>query len=84
MTNAQTDGENAGQIIRRRGGEIVEGMGKKSRGKRALRKKMLIIDDRSHYMYENKQKDDNFPDENGDILCKRHDILYKGILILGN
>ena len=31
MTNAKTDVENAGQIIRRRGGEIAEAEGKKVR-----------------------------------------------------
>ena len=41
MTNAQTDAENAGQIIRRRGGEIVEAEGEKSRGGGEHPKKML-------------------------------------------
>jgi hypothetical protein len=39
--NAQTDAKNAGQIIRRRGGEIVEAEGQKSGGGKGAPKKML-------------------------------------------
>ena len=39
--NAQTDAENAGQIIRRRRGQIVDMLGKKSRAGTEQPKKML-------------------------------------------
>ena len=44
MTNAQPDAENAGQIIPRRGGCMVAAAGKKWRGGRAGKKKLITIE----------------------------------------
>jgi hypothetical protein len=74
--------ENAGQIIRRRGGLIVEAEGEESHRERALKKKMLINDERSRNVYENKQKDDNLPSKKDDISTQLHDILYRNKRIL--
>jgi len=38
---------------------------------------MLINDDQSRYVYENKQKDDNMPDEKGDISYRSTRFLQK-------
>src|SRR5271157_112915 len=65
MTNAQTDAENAGQIIPRRGGSRVAAGGKKGRG--GSREKE-INHDRSRNLYENKQNDDNLPGKKGTFL----------------
>ena len=46
-------------------------------GEASSEKKMLINDDRSQYIYENKQKADNFPDEKDDISTQSHDIYTK-------
>jgi len=47
---------------------MVAAEGKKSYGRASRGKKMLIIDDRSRNVYENKDKDDNFTEEKGDIF----------------
>ena len=43
---------------------------------------MLINDERSRNVYENKQKDDNFTEKKGDISTQRNDILYRSTRIL--
>jgi hypothetical protein len=45
------------------GGFHGGGGGERSRGERALKKKMLINDERSLNVYENKRKDDKFSNE---------------------
>ena len=47
---------------------MVAAEGGKRPGGRAGEKKMLIIDDRSRNVYENKQKEDNFTDGKADIF----------------
>lgn len=54
---------------------------KESSRKQAL-KKMLINDDRSHYMYENKQKTDNLRVAKDDIYTQLEDISAKNTRIL--
>ncbi len=39
-------------------------------------KKMLINDERSRNVYENKRNNDNVADKKGDISTQRSDILY--------
>jgi len=56
--------------------------GKRCRGERALKKKMLINDEGSRNVYENKQKDDNLVEEKGDISTQRNNILHKSTGIL--
>ena len=77
-TKAQTDAENTGQIIQRRG--RVHGRG--GRGIVALgtrtEKKMLVNDERSRNVYENKQKDDTFTEIKSDISTQLSDILCRG------
>jgi hypothetical protein len=64
MTNAQTEAENAGRIIRRRGGSrVAAGGGKARRGR-----EKEINHDRSQYLYENKQNDDNLPGKKATFL----------------
>ncbi len=72
----------AGQIIRRREGFMVAAEGEKWRGGASREKKMLINDERSRNVYENKQKDDNFTEKKGDISTQRNDILCKSTRIL--
>jgi hypothetical protein len=43
---------------------------------------MLINNERSRNVYENKQKDDNLPTINDDIFAQRYDISYKHTRIL--
>jgi hypothetical protein len=69
--------ENAGQIIRPRGGEIVAAEGEKSRGECAPSKKMLKDGDQSHYVYENKGNNDKMPDKMSDIYVEVTRILQK-------
>jgi hypothetical protein len=57
------------------------GGGKVARGT-SREKKMLINDERSQDVYENKQENDNFTEEKGDISTQRNDILYKVTHIL--
>jgi len=72
-------GKNTGQIIRHREDSIVAAEGEKWRGGASPEKKMLIIDEGSRNVYENKQKDDNLPEEKGDISTQRNKILYRNI-----
>jgi hypothetical protein len=64
MTNAQTDEENAGPIIARRGGCRVAAAGKKWRAGGGKE----INHDRSQYLDENKQNDDNLPGKKATFL----------------
>jgi len=66
----QTEVEKAGHIIRCREGAIVAAEGEKCRGERALKKKVLINDERTLNVYENKQKDDNLSAVKGEIFAK--------------
>jgi hypothetical protein len=61
--------ESFGDVVRESGnGAVIDGQiigrfdrvggGEKSRGERALKKKMLINDERSRNVYENKQRND--------------------------
>jgi hypothetical protein len=70
LANARTSAENAGQIIRRRGGSSVAAEGEKWRGERALKKKMLINDVGTSYVYENKQNDDTLSTIKDDIFAQ--------------
>ncbi len=81
-TNAQTDTENAEQILRRRGRFHRRGGGGKVARGASTEKKMLINDERSRNVYENKQKDDTFTDKKGDISTQRSDIFYRSTRIL--
>ena len=45
-------------------------------------KKMLIIDERSRNVYENKQKDDTFTEIKSDISTQLNDILYRRTPVL--
>jgi hypothetical protein len=45
-------------------------------------KKMLIIDERSRNVYENKQKDDTFTEIKSDISTQLNDILCRGTQVL--
>ncbi len=45
-------------------------------------KKMLINDERSRNVYENKRKNDNLPDKKSDISTQRSDIFYRSTRIL--
>jgi len=65
LTNAQNDAENARQIIRYREVQSSKWRRKVARGA-SPEKKMLINDERSQYMYENKQKDDNLSTAKGE------------------
>ncbi len=56
--------------------------GEKWRGGRALKKKMLINDERSRNVYENKQKDDDFTEGKRDISTQWNDISYRSTHIL--
>jgi len=56
--NGQTDAENARQMVRSREAQSSQWRRKVARGA-SPEKKMLINDERSQYVYENKQKDDN-------------------------
>lgn len=80
--NSHTDAEDAGQIVRRRGGDIVAAKGKKSREEQARKEKDVIYDERSHYIYENKQKVDNFPGEKDDISTQLDAIYTENTRIL--
>ena len=81
-TNAETDMEDVGQIIRRRKAQIVEAKGeKKSRRGRATQKDVKN-DDRSGNVYESKGPDDKMPDTKGDISAQSHAILLRNRRIL--
>jgi hypothetical protein len=64
MTNAQADAEDAGRIIRLRGGSRVAAGGKRRTGGREKE----INQDRSRNLYENKQNDDNLPGKKATFL----------------
>jgi hypothetical protein len=81
-TKAQTDAENTGQIIRRRGRFHGRGGGRRVALGGRTEKKMLIIDERSRNVYENKQKDDTFTEIKIDISTQLNDILCRGTHVL--
>jgi hypothetical protein len=62
FTLARTDAESEDRLSGAGGGHGGGG-GEKSRGERALKKKMLINDERSLNVYENKRKDDKLSDK---------------------
>jgi hypothetical protein len=65
LTNVQNDAENARQIIRY--GEVQSSKWRRKVARGASpEKKMLINDERSQYIYENKQNDDNLPTAKGE------------------
>jgi hypothetical protein len=73
--------KNAGQIIQRREGPIVEAEGKKSHwGASPL--KDVKNEDRSGNVYENKGSSDNLPDTKDDISARLHAILHRETRIL--
>jgi hypothetical protein len=74
-TKAQTDAENTGQIIRRTGRFHGPGGGRIVALGARTEKKMLINDERSRNVYENKQKDDAFTEIKSDISTQVNDIL---------
>ena len=69
LTNARNDAENSGQIIRYGEVQSSQGRGKVARGG-SPEKKMLINNERSQYMYENKQKYDNLSPRKDDISAQ--------------
>jgi hypothetical protein len=82
-THAQTDAENAEPISRRRG-EVPWSWrrGNGDVGGEHQEKKMLINDERSRNVYENKQNYDTFTDINSDISTQFNDILYRSTHVL--
>jgi hypothetical protein len=82
MTNAYTDAENAGQIIRRRGSPKGRGGWRKSRVRERATQKDVKNEDRSGNVYENKGQDDNLPDTKDDISARLHAILHGNTRIL--
>ncbi len=56
--------------------------GEKLRRGASRGKKMLINDERSRNVYENKQNYDTFTEEKGDISTRRSDIFYRSTHIL--
>jgi len=54
----------------------------KSRGGARRERRMLINDERSRDVYENKRKDDNFTEKKGDIPTQLNDFLHKNRRIL--
>ena len=73
--------KDAGQIIRRRGGELAQKEGKKSYRKFAPHKDVKN-EDRSGNVYENKGPHDTLPDLKDDISTQLHSILQRSTHIL--
>jgi hypothetical protein len=82
MTDAQNNAENAGQIIRHRGGESVEVEGGKVARGGASNPKDVKNEGRSGNVYENKGRGDNLADAKDDISARLHAILHRNRRIL--
>jgi len=81
-TKAQTDAKETEQIIQSRGTFHGRGGGRMLALGARTEKKMLINDERSRNVYENKQKDDTVTEIKSDISTQRNDILCRSTRVL--